>query len=749
MKRDDAFLKKLLETFKVEAAEHISAITSGLLELESAPAEGRKAEIVETVFREAHSMKGAARAVNLTDVEILCQHIEHVFAALKRREIEPGPNILDLLHKSVDAVSELVSAIGGGEDRGKKDAVRALTDELDNAAKMKMQLTPAQAPSEGFKSARSAETERSSISSDSGERMRIAKSKLDSVLFQTEGLLTAKQAISHKAAEIAHLARDFDVFKKGWADIRPAIRAARTAAQKKGDRDLNSLLDFVEANGERISHFRDAISSLKQSLKRDERTIFAALDELMEDLKSISMLPFSSLLEIMPKIVRDLSHDQGKEVALTIQGAEIEIDRRILDEVKDPLIHLVRNCIDHGIETPDQRVARKKPRTGHVAISIAHREGKTVEIAVSDDGSGVNKQVVRDSAVGLGVISRNEAEELDEGGVLQLIFRSGVTASPIITDISGRGLGLSIVQEKIEKLGGAVHCESDASTGTVFRMILPLTLMSFRGVLVRLDDRHFIIPSAGVDRTIKIKKDRIRTIESRDTVEIDGQTFPLIPLSVVLALPEKEKAAADASVCAAVIGKNGNRIAFSVDEILHERDVLVKGLGKQLVRVRNIAGAAVLGNGEVVPVLNISDIMKSALNAAVISQIPAKMKPAVKKSVLVVEDSVTSRSLLRNILEAAGYDVQTAVDGIDGYTALKTRRFDLVVSDVDMPRMNGFELTVKIRADKAFSNLPVVLVTALESRDDRERGVDVGANAYIIKSSFDQSNLLEVIKRLI
>nr|MDA8085641.1 response regulator [Nitrospiraceae bacterium] len=291
-----------------------------------------------------------------------------------------------------------------------------------------------------------------------------------------------------------------------------------------------------------------------------------------------------------------------------------------------------------------------------------------------------------------------------------------------------------------------------AAGRTAFRLLLPLTLATFRGVQVRAAGGSVIIPLTGVDRAMRIKREDVRTIENRETILVDGQAVPLLPLWRVLELRRPEKRMTGPFLQVLVLGTAGRRIAFIVDEVLHEQEILVKDLGKQLARVRNVLGAAVLGTGQVVVVLNVQDLLKSALKTSLektVAPEKAAAEPASRKSVLVVEDSITARTLLKNIIEAAGYNVKTAVDGIDAFTILRTEDFDLVASDIDMPRMNGLDLTAKIRADKRLSNLPVVLITALESREDRERGIEVGANAYIVKSSFDQSNLLEVIKRLL
>jgi two-component system chemotaxis sensor kinase CheA len=765
--KDPDFLKRLLATFTVEAAEHIAAISSGLIEIEKVPSAEMQTGIIETIFREAHSMKGAARSVNLTSIEAVCQSLEGVLAALKRKEIDPEREILDLLHRTVNALGELLSAVREGGTLIDKTGIRDLLRALDGATRKSPREeriranepthVESSAPSQGEREALAAPAPGAPLVTT--ETTRVSKQRLDSILLQAEELLSAKQAVGQRATELREIIAIVSALKKDLARSRQEIRAAvrpmkgNRAVSIAPDTGVNKLLDFLASRGDQASRLHDALSALRRALERDRRSMAGMVDSLLDEVKTISMLPFSSLLEVMPKVVRDLAHDRGKEVVLTTSGEGIEIDRRILDEMREPLIHLVRNCIDHGIEKPEERIARKKPPTGIVRIDVAHREGKSVELLVADDGAGIDTAKIRGSAVQLGILPRGEADVTDEQRLLPLIFRSGVTTCPIITDISGRGLGLAIVHEKVEKLGGVIFCETAEGKGTSFRILLPLTLATFRGLLVRAGDHRYVIPLTGLDRAVRVKKDEIKTVENKETITLDGQTIPIVPLRAVLELPvsQKDGIGAGAVMQAAVLGTAEQRIAFTVDDILREQEVLVKSLGPQLARVRNIAGATVLGTAQVVPVLNVPDLLRSAVrvSSGAEPRLAVEETQGAKKSILVVEDSITARMLLKNILEAAGHDVKSAVDGIEAYTMLKAEYFDLVVSDVDMPRMNGFELTMKIRSDKKLADLPVVLVTALDSRNDRERGIDAGASAYIVKSSFDQSNLLEVIKRLI
>lgn len=750
MKNED-FKNRLLATFRVEAEEHFKAISSGLFELEKMPTPDRQQEIVETIFREAHSLKGAARAVSVTAVEKLCQSLETEFASLKRRERNLSKELLELLHEMVDdlgarlslqaipARKEPVSAKGQAKNRS-----------LGRSASAAM---PPPEPSIKF---------RENLPSSLPGSVRIATAKLDSIFYKAEELLSLKLTSKQRSDDVQGLSGEFALWKKEWAKLKPSARALQHARTKNGNgselregkgrksADLDHMLTFLDWNSDHLKSLEAKFALIARMSEQDYRTTGKAIDDLLDDMKKVLMLPFSSFLDMFPKLVRDLSRDSGKEATLEVSGADIEIDRRILEEMKDPLTHLIRNCIDHGIESPSVRERRKKTPRGTVALSIGQKNGRNVEIVVSDDGQGIDVAKVRANVLKLGIVGDEELEGMDEPETRALIFRSGVSTSPIITDISGRGLGLAIVQEKVEKLGGTVTAESQAGTGTTFRIVLPLTLSTFRGVLVRIGEHPFVIPTMNVEQVLNIKKEEIKTVENRETLNLNGKAVSLVWLADVLGLPRiRPSPQAENRLNAIVLTGKDGRIAFLVDEILNEQEVLVKSLGRQLSRVRNIMGATVLGSGKVVPILNVPDLLKSAVKVTTPAEqtiTPAEEK---KKSVLVAEDSITARTLLKSILESAGYSVKTAVDGIDAFTILRTEDFDAVVSDVDMPRMNGLDLTAKIRREKEYSDLPVVLVTALESRDDRERGIEVGANAYIVKSSFDQSNLLEVLRRIV
>ena len=741
---DDEFLLKLREAFVIEAEEHLHALTSGLLELEKGADETRRTEITETIYREAHSLKGAARAVSREDIESICQALESVFAQWKQKAAPVAAETFDVLNRAVDLLARrlrLPDAATGTADRAEiTDMVRQLGG---GPAHPPPTAPTATAPVPEPEPPIAPEAETLQL----GGAVRVRMAKLDSLLRHAEEMIGVKLTAGRQAAELHALSGVLAAWRKEWAGVRDLTR---TDLASQSPAALAKLAGFLEWNQDYMRTVEKRLTALAAAAARDERSTGALIDELLTDAKRLVMLPFATLLDVFPKIVRDLGRDQRKEIALHLDGREIEIDKRILHEMKDALLHLVRNSIDHGLEEPRARTAAHKPAAGSLTLAVTQLDGSKVEILIADDGAGIDVERVKAAAVRTGIISEEEARALEERAALALVFTSGVSTSRIITEISGRGLGMAIAREKVERLGGTIAIETVRGAGTVFRIVLPVTLATFQGVLVGVGSQTFVIPTAKIDCIKRVAREDIRTVENRETIVIEGQVVALARLDEVLGLPPR--AGSDPHVEVVVLGTAEKRIGFAVDAVLSEQEVLVKIIGKPLLRVRNIAGATLLASGSPALILNATDLLQSAvrLAAAPGRARPRQAAPAARaRSILVADDSITSRMLLKNILESAGYLVTTAIDGVDALTALKTRDFDLLVSDVEMPRMDGFDLTAKVRADKKLAELPIVLVTALGSREHQERGAEAGANAYIVKGNFDQSNLLEVLRKLV
>jgi len=761
-KEDNEFLKRIQATFRIEAEEHLRAISAGLIELEKTHSKKKVGEIIEVLFREVHSLKGAARSVDQKDIEYVCQPLESIFSSLKRGEITLSPLSFDLFYKTIEWLSKHIGISGSEQKVTFRQTRQELIQGLKEMASEKSFASVLQEPSAAdIKTSRLPQSDPIPVTETGADlngiimstkivMARIPVSKLDPLLLQAEEMIQAKMAINQQTDEMKGLSDELNEWKTETLKWRGRKASATPEL-------WNELFD---ANEIHLNKVETRITEIISSMERHQHSLDRLVNDHLEAMKQVLMLPVGSLVEAFPGMVRKISHEQNKEIDFIISGTELEIDKRILEELKDPLIHLIRNSIDHGIGKPQERVLQNKPVHGNITLAFAAKESGQVEITLADDGKGINKEHVLRAAIKSGFLSNEAAIKLEPKEVLNLIYQSGVSTSSIITDISGHGLGLSIVQEKVLKLNGKISVESEENRGTTFRILLPMTLATFRGILVMIQEFMFILPTANVEQVLKVEKEEIKTVENHETIRIDDQIISVADLGEVLGLPGHKHAgqgkiepgsANSNQIRIVVLASGEDRIAFKVNDLVDEQQVLVKGLGRLLRRVRNISGVTILGSGKVVPVLNIPDLMKSAVSIkGRKSEVPVGeifvLKPG---KILVAEDSITSRTLIKNILETAGYQVTTSVDGADAFTKARTGDFNIIVSDVDMPKMNGFELTAKIRNDKKLSEIPVILVTALESREDREHGIEVGADAYIIKSSFDQTNLLEIIKKLI
>lgn len=543
---------RLLATFQVEAQEHLQTLGANLLALDRGlpPAEAR--EVLEKTFRGMHTLKGAARTVGMTEVENLCQDCESLLSRIVRENLPLTRATLDQLRESADRLARL---LGAGDHQGGQDS------------------------------------------------LRVDKGKFDALLLQVEGLLGSKLAAEERVREagalIRALARHRETLEEGLGRGKaPGGNGKGTEprpALQKAVKDLESLARQI------LGH-----------LRADQRALSGSVDTLLEEVRTIRMMPASSILDVFPLMAHDLARKEGKEVEWAAQGAEHAIDRKVLEAIKEPLIHLVRNAIDHGIEPPDARVAAGKSPAGRVTVTVTALEKGRIEIRVEDDGRGIDPVLVREAAVRNRLIAPEEAQRLSDDQALALVCRSGVSTSPRITDISGHGLGLAIVKEQVERFDGSLTVVSRPGEGTSVRMVLPATIATFRGLLVRAGGQSFLLPTEAVVRVLRVAPEKITGVEGPQSLQWEGAPLALAPLSGVLGLPSDGKTPETPPRLSCVLVKSGERRgALVVDQILGDREVLVKELGWPLVRARHVAGAGVLGTGELVLILRPSDLLKT------------------------------------------------------------------------------------------------------------------------------------------
>jgi two-component system chemotaxis sensor kinase CheA len=768
---------RLLAIFRVEAQEHLQAIEANLGALGRGVSADQVRDVVEATFREMHTLKGAARSVNLRDIESLCQTMETLLSGMARGSLTLTPAILEHLRDGTDGVERLLA--GGSSPSDVVELTRRLeqaagqTGEPDRTSPSESRTQDVPRPKEAATLAGAPIPREPNAPGPVAQGLpladtvRLSTARLDALLLQAEDLLTPKLITEERAQEIQSLMGALgrcrvELNKSGR---QAAYQAGAPASPRPSPPsvELEEALRAVETQG------RDLLARAL----RDQRAVAGTVNGLLEALRQLRLVPAETILGLFPRMVRDLAEQHGKEVEWTVRGADLDVDRKILEAMKEPLIHLVRNAIDHGIETPDTRRQGDKPSRGHVGLVVSPLEGERIEFRVEDDGRGIDPAKVREAAIRSRTVSAAEGGALTDSKALELVYRSGVTTNQIITDVSGHGLGLAIVKEQVERHGGETRIESRIGAGTTVRMILPATIATFRGLLVHAGGFPFLLPLEAVERAIRIAPDRIQRVEGRNAIRWNDAPLSLVRLGDVLGLPREEQPLAvshqplgigrqpqtgpqpstpspQSHTPCVVVAAGEGRVGFLVGEVLGTREVLVKEFKPPLVRLRHVAAAGLLGTGQIVLILRVSDLLRSVGEPLRPPEPAVPPQEAIRhRAILVVDDSITTRTMERNLLEAAGFRVRVAADGLDAWTVLRTEEFDLVLSDVDMPRMDGFELTTRIRSDRKLADLPVVLVTALESREDKERGIEVGANAYIVKSSFDQSNLLEIIRRLI
>jgi two-component system chemotaxis sensor kinase CheA len=732
--------QRLMATFVVELEGHVKAFEQGLLALERDPTPPERAEIFAGLLRTAHTLKGAARSVNVGLLETASHRLEEIFSAARSGRLPINRAFFDHVLPIVDAFGEAGRKLAAGQKVTDGPLLELTRAEPRGAADVEQKplLPPAGA----------APTPRWTPGGRN-ETARVAGQKLDAMLRQSGELLVVRHRAEARAEEALNLQDVLADWRREWRGLeqRVTLLLKETAAGPNGHADPAAALRRRNLTELSINRCRDGLGRLDRGFQRfvaglgsDTRAIEQAAGPLDAAIRCTRMFPFAEACDGMERVVRDLCAGSDKAVNLVIEGGDIELDRTVLESIRDPLLHLVRNAVDHGIEPKPQRRLRGKPEAGRVTIAAALR-GSRVEIKVTDDGKGLDLPAIAEQLRKSGQPVPEDRREL-----MRSIFLPGLSTAATVTQVSGRGVGLDVVKTQLVAIRGTVDVDFKSKAGTVFTLDVPLTLSSVRAVLVGVGDEIYAIDTASIARVIRIGPEDIHSVGERDVVFVADRPLPVVALAQLLGQPARapgEKAAA------LVLQVGDQQAAVLVDQLIGEREIVVRALGRRLHRIPNVGGGTILSDGRISFILNAAELL------ARVQALPSAPRPAaaaaeaVRRRLLVVDDSATIRALEKSILEAAGYDVVVAADGQEAWHLLLESGADLVVSDVEMPRMDGFTLTETIRASRQFRDLPVVLVTAMESEADKARGLAVGANAYRLKSAFDQSDLLATIERIL
>ena len=473
--------------------------------------------------------------------------------------------------------------------------------------------------------------------------------------------------------------------------------------------------------------------------------------ETQQLVMDIRMLPVSMLFNAFSRPVRDLARQKNKKVELIIQGEETRIDKRAIEELSDPLMHLLRNAIDHGIESPEERRQGEKDETGTITLR-AFQDIDKVIIEIMDDGRGMDKEQIKKKALEKGFLSQDEAKRLLDDEVFDLLFLQGFSTAAMVTELSGRGIGMEVVKNNVENLNGSVEITSVPGERTKTTISLPLTLATTRAFLVRCSGHTLAIPVFSAIQVLRLSPDAILTAKGREAVYLQGEIVPCARLDVTLSFPKPEKEDADEKLSLILLRHSGKKIAFQVDEVVGVEEIVMRNLGTHLKRLPAFSGSSILGTGEIALIIDVPRLFTSAQIKAgniFLERDASLERKEGRQRILLVEDQMTTRLLEKSILEAAGFEVETAADGLAAINRLEENPYDLVITDVQMPGMDGFTLTATLKNDDRFSRLPVIIVTSLESEAEKTQGLQAGADAFLLKKSFNQQSLIQTIKTLI
>ena len=726
-----AFVGKFVE----EARDRLKSLSRALLNLEQAPGND---DAMAEMFRQAHSLKGSALMLGLTDISQVAHQLEDLFVAAKRDPRVLDARTFDLLFGAVDVLSTRVEQLARGN-----------TEPLDIAElcrKLASLVSPSTAGPAGLATGIAgvaSETVAGSPPAPTAglpalrHSLRVSVEKLEGLTHLAPELVIQSLKASERHGELRRL-------EATLSHLRDRVREARLepgAATNGVAAQLGEYADTLDSISRQMREFLANFSD-------DRVRLNLITEELRQSVIELTMLPLSTVFDAFPRAVRDLARTFDKEVVLTIRGRETELDKKIIEQIAEPLIHLIRNAIDHGIEPPEERIRGGKPAAGELLIR-AEQEGNRIVVVMRDDGRGIDPVELRAAAVRHRIASAAELERWTTEELLDLIFEPGFSTRLLTTDVSGRGVGMDVVRYVVGRLGGAVRIHSELKRGTTVVLDLPLSLALLRVVLVEAGGELFAIPTAAVRRILHLASRGIPQLQQGPIIDVDGEAIPLTALDALLQLAPASTGAAYQT--ALVADTRGSRFALVVDAVHEEQELVFKELRGPLRNQRTFAGAAILGNGDIVPILDVQALFEMAVRSTVTRAVPAIERRAALRPgrVLVVEDSLVAGELQKNILLSAGYEADIAHDGVEALELLRLKEWDLVITDVDMPRMDGFELTARLRADERVRDIPVIIVTARDSIDDRRRGFEVGADAYVMKREFDQVQLLDTVRRLI
>lgn len=711
---------EVFDIFREEAREHLSALEKSFLDLETAETVESRKVLIDSAFRHAHSMKSDAKVVGLPELKVAAQKLEDILD-----ELRDNPEAVDrsAINRGLAQFDQVRGAYESWQNKGIADLESPISDSPAPAPAVPTSATPP-------------------LSLD-GEQLRIKEPSSSSRQStgvnhksQNEESFTVRVP-SERLDRMLNLAGELRISQRSG----DAVSGRLAALREQLDELKSNVSGRTELAVSQFENLLDEVRRIDGDLRKWRGREELLVDALESNVRQARLLPLVMLTDSLRRAARDLSQSLGKPIRYEAEVGDILLDKAVIEALKDPLQHMVRNAADHGIETAEERRAVGKNEEAVICIA-ASRRGQLVRLTMSDDGRGVDFRRVRERIASSGELNEAEIGLLSERELAKYLFRAGFSTAPA-GDVSGRGVGLDVVLDTVRRLQGSVELESSSPDGTTFAITVPVTVSSVRILTVLAGGQCYGIPSSVVTRTERAKRDELRELEGGLILPVNGRPVRWVHLSELVGGEFSRQAKNGQTWSYLLVAGEGCELAVAVDDLEDESEVLLKPLGYPLTGLTGLVGATIRADGSVQLVLDLTD--REFSKAANVHARPSVAKKAAGR-ILVVDDSPTTRAVLRNVFTAAGYAVVTATDGIDAWERLSTHMVDVVVSDVEMPRLNGFDLARRIKSKFA---LPVILVTGMEKEEHRREGLAAGADAYVVKSTFEDQGLLEIVEQFV
>lgn len=786
-------LQEIMEDFLIEAFEMNEQLDQDLVELEHNPED---LDLLNRIFRVAHTIKGSSSFLNLNILTHLTHNMEDVLNRARKGEIKITPDIMDVVLRSIDLMKTLLVTIrdtGSDTNNGKENEIEEAVKQLQAITSQNLEGTKErtkEAPQKENK-----EEAKGEIKENKAKAPTTENTSSDNPLADEPDLDYANMSAEEVEAEIERLLNkrqeaDKERRAQKKQEVKPKQEVAptkeapktETKAKAKADTEENKAPSIgveqtVRVDVRRLDHLMNLIGELvlgKNRLIRiysdveeryDGEKFLEELNQVVSSISAVTtdlqlavmktrMQPVGKVFNKFPRMVRDLSRELGKSIELIIEGEETELDKSIVEEIGDPLIHIIRNSCDHGIEPLEERRKLNKPETGKVQLS-AYNEGNHIVIKISDDGKGLDPVMLKEKAIEKGVISERDAEGMSDREAFNLIFKPGFSTAKVVSNVSGRGVGMDVVKTNIEKLNGIIEIDSEVGVGTTQKLKIPLTLAIIQALLVGVQEEYYAIPLSSVLETVRISQDEIYTVDGKSVLRLRDEVLSLVRLSDIFKVDAILESNSDVYVV--IIGLADQKIGVIVDYLIGQEEVVIKSLGYYLKNTRGIAGATVRGDGKITLIVDVGAMMDMAKSIKVnITTLMNESENTKSKNspsdyiVLAIDDSSTDRAIIRKCLKPLGITLLEASNGLEGLEMLKNgdKTPDAILVDIEMPKMDGYTFASEVRKYNKFKNLPLIAVTSRVTKTDRMRGVESGMTEYITKP-YSGEYLTTVVKRSI